>query len=130
MRIQRILAWIWTALLLVACFLPARWMPVAERKIDSQARRFGIPVDKVVHFTMFAGFAFLWSRGERPSRRIAVLAAGVGAAVITEVVQNHPIIARDGEVLDAVADLFGVLSGTLAAAFLSPRQVIPADDPI
>ncbi len=58
----------WTMMILAACWIPARGLPVTE----SQGSRFHIPhLDKLVHFTLFAGFGLLWTHvswGQNGSR--------------------------------------------------------------
>ena len=70
-------------------------------------------LDKIVHAGIFAVFGVLWLRalpGPKP-RFLWVGLAGVALAALTEIVQNVPIIHREGEVQDAVADVVGMLAG-------------------
>ena len=70
-------------------------------------------LDKFVHAGIFTVFTVLWLR-TRPAgktRYLWILLAGTALAAITEVVQNLPIINREGEFEDAMADFAGVLFG-------------------
>jgi VanZ family protein len=121
MRTDRrtLLAWAGTALLLALCLMPKAWintlMPeawITTRSTESP-RRFP-HLDKVIHFTMFAGFGFLWTRAARSpmrSRAARVLTAAIALAVGTELAQGLPQIARDPDVFDALADTVGAATG-------------------
>ena len=112
MRMDRrtLLAWAGTALLLALCLMPKAW--VARSSTESPRK---IPhLDKVIHFTMFAGFGFLWTRAARSpmrSRAARVLTAAIALAVGTELAQGLPQIERDPDVLDALADTVGAVTG-------------------
>lgn len=80
---------------------------------------FGVATDKVVHFTMFLPFVFLFFIACKPvmtERPIAFWAlaiiAGFGLAATTEFVQMI-LPTRTAELFDCVADGLGVLSGAL-----------------
>lgn len=110
----------WTALLLIGCWWPAELMPVDE----SSAPSFEIPhLDKLIHASLFAGFAFLWFRGGRPSPRRAalVLSASLSLAVVTEIGQAVPPVNRDPDVGDALADSAGAALGLAVAWMFRPR---------
>jgi VanZ family protein len=121
MRMRTAAAWAWTVLILVACWLPGRWLHVDE------SPRHGMPhLDKVVHGMLFAGFGFLWLRALRARGRTArVLAIGLALAVLTELGQATAFIARDADPLDALADAAGLLLGLGAAWFGLPA---PTDE--
>lgn len=74
----------------------------------------GVPhLDKVTHVLAFAVVAWTGLRAGVPARwLLPVLAVH---AVLSEVVQAVVLDSRRGDVADAVADLLGVLAGTLAA---------------
>ena len=109
----------WTALILVACWLPRGLMPVNE----SRPHRVRVPhLDKVVHFSMFAGFGFLWLRVDPTRRRtLGVLAGGCLLAVVSELGQALPVVQRDPSVLDGLADSIGLLAG-MAATIPAARK--------
>lgn len=112
-------AWIWTLLILVACWLPAWILPVSEKKGP------GIPhLDKLVHFSLFFGFGLLWGWAVAADRRrwLGVLAVGAVLAVLTELGQALPIIQRDAELGDGLADLTGLALGA-GLAYLTLRSL-------
>jgi hypothetical protein len=110
MRTRLALAIVWTLLILVLCWTPADWLPVKE----TEGSDWDLPhTDKFVHAGMFFVFAVLWlavARG-KPGRFAWVAVAGIALAVVTELGQNLPVLRRDGEVADALADSVGVLLG-------------------
>jgi VanZ family protein len=72
-------------------------------------------IDKVAHFAMFAGFGFFWAASVRSKGSAAkVLAAALVLAVATELLQGLPVVDRDPNVLDALADLVGAVTGIAA----------------
>lgn len=110
MRLARnFAAWFWTLLVFVLCWTPRQFVPEGE----GPRVVFLFPYfDKVVHFVLFAGFAFLWLFAG--VRRIGwVFAAGVAVAVITELGQANSIVRRDANWPDGFADTLGVLAGIL-----------------
>jgi hypothetical protein len=120
---RTLLPWLATAVLVGLCLLPKAWMPHGEG--SSQSIRH---LDKVIHFGMFAGFAFCWAiagRSPSPSRsRVAgVLAVSFALAVGTELLQSLPQIQRDPDPFDALADVVGALAGAGAAVVLGAAWV-------
>jgi hypothetical protein len=118
--LRLVLALAWTALILALCLTPSQWLPRSE----SDGSPFRIPhLDKVLHATMFAGFGLLWSWAVASRKRWAgVLIAGALLAVGTEVLQGLPIVHRDGDFFDGLADLLGTVLGVgtiLLGGFLS-----------
>ena len=110
----------WTALLLIGCWWPAELMPVDE----SSTASIEIPhLDKLIHASLFTGFAFLWFRSGRPSPRRAalVLSASLCLAVVSELGQAVPPIKRDPDVGDALADAAGAALGLGAAWMFRPK---------
>ncbi|WP_435007527.1 VanZ family protein [Tundrisphaera lichenicola] len=116
MTFRSFLAGSWTLVILGLCWFPRSLMPVEE----STNRSFVIPhFDKLVHLGIFAVFAFLWMTAARSPRRVVwVLAAGVAMAIISEMGQELPIVDRDANLMDGVADTLGVGLGVLAYRFL------------
>jgi hypothetical protein len=111
----------WTAVILVLCWIPARWLGLQEYVPDTGG--FPLPPpDKLIHFSLFAGFSLLWIGAAWP-RRVAlrVLLAGLALAVLTELGQDLPFIARDGNLPDGLADSAGIVAGVVAGAWLSNR---------
>jgi hypothetical protein len=104
------LALAWTALILALCLTPSAWLPRAETQGPPL---FNIPhFDKIVHATLFAGFGLLWCGAlTSPGRLNRVLTAGLLFAVATEVLQGLPLVDRDPNLLDGLADAVGVVLG-------------------
>jgi VanZ family protein len=70
-------------------------------------------MDKVIHGGIFLVFSVLWLEAlpTWKNRFAWVAVAGLVLAALTELGQNIPAIKRDGEVVDAVADMVGVALG-------------------
>jgi hypothetical protein len=119
-------AWVATVVLLALCLCPRAWIP--ERGGSGESR--GLPhADKVIHFTLFAVFAASWSAvGRSPRARGAILAAGLALAVGTEALQGLPMIDRDPDPLDALADAVGTVVGVVAAARVWRSESFPRED--
>ena len=88
-----------------------------------------IGLDKVVHFLMFAGFAFAMIWGYRKPfvekgstyRVKAIFIAiliGITYGVLTEIMQETLIPGRTGSVYDWIADATGSVFGAILALFL------------
>jgi VanZ family protein len=101
----RFIAIIWTLLILIGCFFPAKEIP----KVD-------VPmIDKWTHFVLFGGFTFLWLCA-KPSSRIVPL---IGLFTISllfgsfiEVLQGMlSFLGRSMELMDAIADAIGGAMG-------------------
>lgn len=99
----------WVAVVLVLCLIPGQEVP------DSRL----FEMDKLGHFGMFfvGGLLALWAWPERVG---AVVAAGLAMAVLTEGLQGLLPIGRSADVLDAVADVAGLLAGL--GLFLALRR--------
>jgi hypothetical protein len=95
-----LLALAWTVLVLVLCWIPGRSLGLEVP---------GDQTDKLAHAGMFAVFSWLWAWAVAPSMRTArILGAGLLLAVVTEIGQAVPLICRDPDPLDALADSIGV----------------------
>jgi VanZ family protein len=117
------MAWCWTALILVLCWLPKAWLPISEEQGPRGAPPLNL--DKAVHFALFAGFSILWARAvSRPGLGgpTVVFVAGLAVAAISEAGQEWSYIGRDATVADGLADVLGVVSG-LAIFALLPKPV-------
>ena len=106
------LAWSWTVVIMGLCWIPRFYLG----KLEGGDKSMFVPnFDKLVHLGMFAVFAFLWMRVGTPGwRPYRIAAAGFGLATLTELGQELPIVSRDGNVFDGLADSLGVLLGLLA----------------
>jgi VanZ family protein len=126
-----ILAWLWSIFVLVACWLPARWFP-DELKPTGPPPWWALPIafDKIVHFGLFAVFAFLWAyRPGKPLRTNVPLLAGFAFIVLSELGQTIPYVGRTADLDDALADLVGLFAGLIVARLVSPasrREVVEA----
>lgn len=109
---------VYIAAVAALCFMKPSSLPQVEMDF------FGIPMDKVVHFLMFAPFPILaymtfWPADAGKIRRLAVLlviiAFGAGMAVATERIQAMTGY-RSGEIKDFAADMAGILSGAAVTA--------------
>jgi VanZ family protein len=100
------------------CWLSPRWV----HKVERSSSWFEIPnLDKIVHWGIFCAFALLWLRVSGSRRRYCFVAlGGLALAAITELVQNLPIVNRNGSVADALADFIGVLIGLAIASWVEP----------
>lgn len=99
-------AWIWAAMILIACWIPGEQIPEGSNGVSFRVQN----LDKAIHATLFAGFGYLAMRAGRLSvrRSAAVLAAGLALAVVSEVGQGMPFVHRDAGVEDALADCAGL----------------------
>jgi VanZ family protein len=120
------LAWSWTVLILALCWCPGNLLPVPETGLRIQ---FTMNLDKLVHFGLFAVYAYLWARADgqpglaNPAR---VLLAGLFFTVISELGQLMPFVGRDASVEDGIADMIGVVLGLMAFAMLPARIKVPS----
>lgn len=126
-RRSTFLATLWTALLLVACWLPRRAMSVVE---GSPSFLQAIHADKLVHAGLFFGFSSLWSLAYSGRSVAAIAVSGIALAVITELGQATTLVGRDADLWDGLADAVGVALGLLFVrvwlARISPEKRPPA----
>jgi VanZ family protein len=109
----------WTVLVLVLCWIPGRWL-------GQEAP--GGQFDKLAHAGMFVVFSWLWAWAVAPSMRTArILGAGLLLALVTEVGQAVPLIGRDADPRDALADSIGV--GVGLGVFRLRRPVPEPSEP-
>ena len=109
-RLRLISAVLWTLVILILCWTPEVYLPIDE---NPSSWKIMLHLDKVVHLGIFAVFSVLWLRALHCGRKayLGVAALGLVLAGLTEVVQQLPIIHREGEVQDAAADFAGVVLG-------------------
>jgi VanZ family protein len=114
-------------MLLLLCWLPAQSLPVDEG--GSSWITFA-HADKVVHLGLFGLFGILWGR-VRPGNLWAtkVVLGGILLATLTEAGQALPVIGRDANVPDALADTAGLVLGVVATRLpgLGRISSIPAE---
>ena len=110
MRLRVVVAVLWTIVILVLCWIPQTLLPVNERTPSLTQE---LHLDKFVHAGIFTVFTVLWLQTQPAgkTRYLWILLAGTALAAVTEIMQNLPIINREGEFEDAMADFAGVLFG-------------------
>lgn len=103
-KVNSLLAIVWTLLILLACSWPGSDLPEA-------------PVtgfDKIVHVGLFAGFSFLWYyRFSKHFLLIGILGASYGFLI--EIYQHYMPLNRSFDLWDILADAVGVILGLLLA---------------
>ena len=101
-RTVRWLALLWSLGIVVALWWPRPRLPAPSGFL---------PIDKLVHAGLFAGFALLWMYAARgPLRRRAAWVAGLGLlfALATEAGQGLLPFGRTPSLLDGLADAAGL----------------------
>ena len=75
--------------------------------------------DKLVHIALFSAFAFSWIKHLNKKSKefyktvLIVLIFGTVYAILTEVLQRFVFIGRNANISDVIADIIGLLLGTL-----------------
>jgi len=106
-----ILAFLWTAIILVLVGIPGNQIPKVSDWMDV------FQPDKIIHVFIFAPFSWLWSkhfmlRTNSKKKGIIISAVfGILYAISTEIMQFYVFIGRNGNLADAIADIIGVLVG-------------------
>ena len=93
----------------------------------------GIPVDKIAHFCMFLPyFPLAWmafaAHKTGTGKWVAfvlILASGMAAAALTEVLQSSTEY-RSGEAMDFLADMTGIVAGALTIIIFRIRKQVSA----
>jgi VanZ family protein len=135
MRLRLLSASLWTVTILVACWTPDIYLPVREQR----GSLLNLPhLDKLVHLGIFGVFAVLWLRAlpYLPQRFLRIGLAGAALAALTEIVQNLPIVHREGEFKDWVADTTGLLLAMILfywlewhlPAWITGRPLLPVHE--
>jgi hypothetical protein len=117
-RYRLALAILWSVVIMMLCWLPGSMV----HEIEHGSSWFQIPdLDKMIHAGIFVVFSILWARAFTSRRRFAWVAlGGFGLAVLTELVQKLPVVARDGSIADTLTDGAGVLAGIVVAPLVEP----------
>lgn len=117
-HISFIILCIYIAVVAVLCFMKTDSLPSVELYF------LGIPMDKIVHFVMFAPFPVLaymtfWPAKAGKAGKLGVLmviiAIGAGMAKATERIQSM-LGYRSGDPMDFLSDMTGILAGALVIA--------------
>jgi VanZ family protein len=113
-----VMAILWTIVIMVLCWLPGG----VVHRLEDRSSWFEIHnLDKLIHAGIFVIFSILWARVSSRRRRFGWIAlGGFGLAVLTEIVQELPIVGRDGSAADAITDVVGVLAGIAVAPLVEP----------
>ena len=102
---------LWTLAIFIGTWLPGKHLPHPE--LEDSTFFSMIPLDKVAHAGLFAGFAFLWllarSTPAIPFKKVFLV--GVLVAILTELGQATDWVGRDADISDVVADTFGLFLG-------------------
>jgi VanZ family protein len=114
--IALILAVLWTLLIMIACFLPARDIPKVKIAF----------IDKCVHFIIFGGFSFLWMfrMGKFTFKTgLWTLLLSFLFGVFVELIQGSGLVrGRSFEYLDILADTTGAIIGLLLFFYSRKRS--------
>lgn len=113
--IPHTLALLWTLLILVACTIPGKDIPSINI----------VSFDKFAHFSIFAGFGWLWMwalQGTLASRLKWVLVSGIAYAIFTEIYQGFLPFEREPDPLDALANIVGLITAVLLYRTVQRRR--------
>lgn len=103
-------AYAWSALILVAMLIPGAYVPGSMWSLD-----------KLAHFVLFAGFAWLWLRAA-PGAWLRVGIVGLLYGVLTEVGQSVFPGERTGDPMDVLANVLGLAAGILLPLAAARRK--------
>jgi VanZ family protein len=103
-KVYLVLAILWTVGMIVALSMPTSGLPSVR-----------VPhADKAVHFTMFAGFGWLWLRAARNGGKvIIVFITGLVFAILSEISQGILPTNRTPSAADVAANVSGLLIATV-----------------
>lgn len=103
----------WTILIIFIVFIPGNQLPNHSKWFEV------FQVDKIIHVFLFAPFAFLWLLNYYLRNMLdiqlkwIIFLIGVSLAIATELIQFYFIKGRSGNMADGIADIFGIVVGTL-----------------
>ena len=92
----------WTFVILILLSLPSRGISEGFFSI--------LHLDKIVHFSLFGVFAYLWGKATEKKSKYAlhiIFLAGSGYGILMEFVQTLPFIARTFDYFDMIANSAG-----------------------
>ena len=90
-------AWAWSVLIVLICLLP--YNPPGPPS--------DLPLDKLAHFLLFAGFGTLWLKAY-PRKLVMIAIAGTVFGLAIEILQSALDWGRMGEGADLAADCIGL----------------------
>jgi len=111
-----------TLVMLALILWPKTWLPAREA-----SPRLVPHADKLIHFGLFAVCGGLWMAAGGRRLVPVVLTVGLVLAVATEYVQGFPLISRDPDPLDALADSVGVIAAVLVWRPWRDRPATPVE---
>ena len=118
----------WSLAIMAVCWLP---LPMFTGGDGGEHPRLIPHFDKIVHAGIFAVFGVLWLRVIPGKWRFPVVVlAGAALAAVTEVGQSLPIVGRDGDWADGLADVAGALISYPLATILSRRAEVEVEKPV
>lgn len=111
----------WTFLILYLSF----------KNPSSEEKMFYFPnADKVVHFTFYFVFVITWfqylvfEKKQDLKKKITLVSAAILLGISVEIGQNYLTETRQGDVLDALANSIGGITGILVCSkFLDPKKL-------
>ena len=118
---------IWAIIVLILSGMPGNYFPAVSNFLD------WLSPDKVVHVGMYAVFVGLTLIGlkkhyrEEPLKKhhyYVILGIGIAFGGITEVLQDHVFIGRDGNFFDFYADIFGCLIGLIVYLVYQRKKTV------
>lgn len=122
---MRVAFYLYLAVLAVLCFGSFPGLPAVSEDL------FGLPTDKVVHFVMFFPFPiltflaydnFMGNRKEVLVFALITFLLGCFIAAGTEVGQSLFTTTRVGDVMDFLADVVALVSGSAIALLMELRR--------
>jgi len=108
----KVIATLWTLMILVACLIPGRDVPSVNFPL----------ADKWVHFIIFGGFSFLWLAVYQTTnfkKRLLLFLLAVLLGYIVELLQGSGITSgRSYDMWDVLADSIGGALGVILFYFM------------
>lgn len=112
----RLGAILWTLLIFILCFIPAREVPEVNIPL----------IDKWVHFILFGVFSFLWLLAVKQYNHLHLLLVLVSAVVVGWLVEylqgSLSFLGRSQDNMDTIADGIGGLIGVVIFYILKPKR--------
>lgn len=123
----KVLFLIYVGIVLFLCFFN-----FSDSGIELPLTFLGIPIDKVFHFLMFFPYPFIGWLLYRYSRHLGkykefalsmTFITGLLFAVATELAQKYIFTDRAGEFMDFVADVIGIIIGSIIVKFIGEWMI-------
>jgi VanZ family protein len=111
----RLGAILWTLLIFILCFVPARGVPDLDIPL----------IDKWVHFILFGMFSFLWLLSVTRYNHLHLLLVLISAIILGWLVEylqgSLSFLGRSQDNMDTLADGIGGLIGVVVFYILNPK---------